>query len=150
MKYYQPEERTVELLPSLTALDSPAARAERELLKRIEAINRQAQDARGERAVVEAIGYSLRVNPSSVYQERQQLRTGYGQYAALRALSSLGRSPLRRVLADYERGLSWSDLAQTHGAKLTELLSWMGELRRTVAVFYGQLRSVPSPGYRTR
>lgn len=150
MKYYQPAERTVELLPSSTALDSLAARAERELLKRIEAVNRQAQDARSERALVEAIGYSLRMNPSLVYQERQQLRMGYGQYAALRALSSLGRSPVRQVLADYERGLNWSDLALAHGTRLTELISWMGELRRTIAVFSGQLRSTPSPGYRTR
>ena len=151
MKYYQPEEQRVEFLPSSDILDSPVAKAERELLKRIRAINQQAEDPRGERAVVEAIGYSLRMQPSIAYQERQQLKMGYGQYAALRALSSMGRSPLRRVVTDYERGVSWSEVAQANGTRLTELLSWMGELRRTAAVFYGQLRSTPqSPGYRTR
>jgi predicted Zn-dependent protease len=151
LKYYEPAERTVESLPSAEVLDSPLAKAERELLKRIQAINQQAEDSRGERAVVEAIGYGLRMNPSVVYQERQQLRMGYGQYAALRALSSLGRSPLQRVVADYGKGLSWSDMAQNHGTKLTELLSWMGELRRTAAAFHGQLRSTPqSPRFRTR
>ncbi|MBI2359521.1 MAG: M48 family metallopeptidase [Deltaproteobacteria bacterium] len=151
LKYYEPAQRTVEILPSLEVFDSPSAKAERELLKRIQAVNRQAQDSRGERAVVEAIGYGLRTNPSVVYQERQQLKLGYGQYAALRALSSLGRSPVRGVLADYEKGLSWSDMAQIHGAKLTELLSWMGEIRRTAGLLYGQPRSNPlGPGYRTR
>src|SRR3989337_595904 len=103
MKYYQPEEQRVEFLPSSDILDSPVAKAERELLKRIRAINQQAEDPRGEMAVVEGIGYSLRMQPSIAYQERQQLKMGYGQYAALRALSSMGRSPLRRVVPDYER-----------------------------------------------
>lgn len=151
LKYYQPAQLTVKLLPSAEALDTPLAKAERELLKRIQAVNQQAGDSRGERAVVEAIGYGLRVNPSMVYQERQQLKLEYGQYAALRVLSSLGRSPLRRVLADYEKGLSWSDMARNHGVRLTELISWMGELRRTAAAFYGELRSTPqNPGYRLR
>ncbi len=143
MKFYQPLDQTVELLPSLQTLDSPKARAERELIKRIQAVNKEAEDPRGERAVVEALGYSLRMDPSIVYQERQQLRLGYGQYGALRALSNSGRISLRRVVSDYQNGVSWSELSDTNGTRLTDLISWMGDLRRTAAVIQNQLRSQP-------
>ncbi|MBI4489313.1 MAG: M48 family metallopeptidase [Deltaproteobacteria bacterium] len=151
LPHFRPSDGTPEVLPSLQALDSPTAKAERELVKRIQAVNKQAADPRGERAVVEALGYTLRMDPSIVYKERQQLRLGYGQYAALRALSSLGRIPLRRILADYQSGVPWSDLSQSAGTRLTELISWLGDLRRTAASIQGQLRTQPPrPGYRTR
>ncbi|MEK7210845.1 MAG: M48 family metallopeptidase, partial [Candidatus Binatota bacterium] len=143
LTHYRPAEGAVELLPSLTTLDSPTAKAERELLKRIQAINKQAEDPRGERAIVEALGYNLRMDPSIVYQERQQLRMGYGQYGALRALSSLGRASLRQILGDYQKGASWSELSKTHGAQLIDLISWMGDLRRTAAAMQNQLRNQP-------
>lgn len=149
--YYRPAENRAELLPSLQSLDSPKARAERELLKRIQAVNQQAGDARGERAVVEALGYALGMNPNLVYQENQRLRVGYGQYGALRLLSSSGRISLSRIVGDYQKGLSWSELSETHGARLIDVISWMGDLRRTAAAFHGQLRYQPStPGTRTR
>lgn len=151
LKFYQPVDRTSEILPSLQAMESPTARAERELLKRIQAVNKQAEDQRGERAVVEALGIGLRADPSVLYQERQQLRLGYGQYAALRALSSFGRTPLRRVVGDYQRGVGWSDLSQSNGTRLIELISFMGDLLRTAASIRGQMPSQsPSPRYRTR
>ncbi len=143
LKSYQPADQTVEMLPPLQNLDSPAARAERELLKRIQAINKQAEDPRGERAIVEALGYNLRMDPSIVYQERQQLQLSYGQYGALRALSTLGRSSLRQILADYQKGASWSELSQVHGARLTDLIAWLGDLRRSAATIQSQLRSQP-------
>lgn len=147
LTFYQPAERNLEVLPSPEALDSPTAKAERELLKRIEAVNRRAENPQGERAVMEALGYSLRMDPSTLYQERQQLRLGYGQYAALRALSSLGRRPIRRILADYQSGVSWSDLSQSNGSRLSDLISWMGDLGRTA----GAIQSQPlRPGYRMR
>lgn len=150
LTHYRPAERAVELLPSLTTLDSPTARAERELLKRIQAINKQAEDPRGERAVVEALGYSLRMDPSLVYQERQQLRLSYGQYGALRALSTLGRASLRQILGDYQKGASWSELSKIHGAQLIDLISWMGDLRRTAATMQNQLRNQPVAPRRLR
>ena len=150
-KSYQPANQTVEMLPSLQTLDSPSAKAERELLKRIRAVNKQGEDQRGERAVVEALGIGLRADPSLLYQERQQLRLGYGQYAALRALSSFGRAPLRRVVGDYQNGVGWSDLSQSNGTRLIELISFMGDLLRTAASIRGQMPSQsPSPRYRTR
>ena len=133
LAFYQPTERRWETLPSPQALDSPGARAERELLKRIQELNRRAADQRGARAVVEAIGYGLRMSPSLVYQERQQLGVGYGQYAALRALASLGKAPLKRVFGAYESGLRWSEIAESNGARLSELISWMGEIGRDAA-----------------
>ncbi len=150
LKFYSPGERVVERLPSLHELDSPKAKAERELLKRIQAVNKQAGDPRGERAVVEAIGYSLRLAPAIVYEERRQVGLGYGQYAALRALSSLTRSPIRRILADYRAGMSWSDLAESNGAKLTDLIAWLGDLRRTAAAIHGQLQYQPLVPRRVR
>lgn len=151
LKFYHPADRTLEILPSLQAMESPTARAERELLKRVQAVNKQGEDQRGERAVVEALGYGLRMDPSVLYQERQQLRLGYGQYAALRALSSFGRTPLRRVVGDYQSGVGWSDLSQSNGTRLIELISFMGDLLRTAASIRGQMPSQsPSPRYRTR
>lgn len=150
LTHYRPAEGAMELLPSLTTLDSPTAKAERELLKRIQAINKQAEDPRGERAIVEALGYNLRMDPSIVYQERQQLRMGYGQYGALRALSSLGRASLRQILGDYQKGASWSELSKTHGAQLIDLISWMGDLRRTAAAMQNQLRNQPVAPRRLR
>ena len=150
LTFYQPVERNLEMLPSPQVLDSPTAQAERELLKRIQAVNKQAGDPRGERAVVEALGYSLRMDPSVVYQERQQFRVGYGQYAALRALSSFGRAPLRRIVTDYESGVPWSQLSESHGARLSDLISWMGELRRTASSIQSQLRTQPFAPRRLR
>ena len=150
LTHYRPAEGAMELLPSLTTLDSPTAKAERELLKRIQAINKQAEDPRGERAIVEALGYNLRMDPSIVYQERQQLRIGYGQYGALRALSSLGRASLRQILGDYQKGASWSELSKTHGAQLIDLISWMGDLRRAAAAMQNQLRNQPVAPRRLR
>ena len=150
LTHYRPAEGAMELLPSLTTLDSPTAKAEREILKRIQAINKQAEDPRGERAIVEALGYNLRMDPSIVYQERQQLRMGYGQYGALRALSSLGRASLRQILGDYQKGASWSELSKTHGAQLIDLISWMGDLRRTAAAMQNQMRNQPVAPRRVR
>jgi len=143
MKFYQPLDQTVELLPSLQALDSPKARVERELIKRIQAVNKATGDPGGERAVVEALGYTLRMDPNIVYQERQQLRLSYGQYGALRALSSFGRTSLSRVVGDYQKGISWSELSDTNGTRLADLISWMGDLRRTAATIQNQLRNQP-------
>jgi predicted Zn-dependent protease len=143
LPHFRPTDRTLESLPSLQALDSPTAKAERELLKRIQAVDRQAMDPRGERAVVEALGYTLRMDPSLLYQERQQLRLSYGHYAALRGISFLGRAPLRRIVADYQSGVSWSNLTQSYGSRVTDLISWLGEFRRTAAAIQGQLRTQP-------
>ena len=150
LTHYRPAEKTGEMLPSLQSLDSPKARAERELLKRIQAVNQQAGDARGERAVVEALGYALRMDPNLVYQESRQRKLGYGQYGALRALSSLGRTSLSRIAADYQKGLSWSELSEAHGARVIDLISWTGDLRRTAAAIHGQLRNQPGAPRRLR
>jgi hypothetical protein len=65
--------------------------------KKIQAINRYVEQQNGERPVVEALAYELRLTPQSVLQERQQLRAGYGRYAALRGVSYLGRTSLNRI-----------------------------------------------------
>jgi hypothetical protein len=49
----------------------------------MDAINRAMEQQNGERAVVEALAQELRMTPQSIVQERQQLQTGYGQYARL-------------------------------------------------------------------
>jgi hypothetical protein len=133
LSYYQPSNVRVELLPAPESLDSPAAKSERELLKRIQAINRYVEQQNGERPLVEALAYELRLNPQSVLQERQQLRVGYGQYAALRGVSYLGRGSINRILADYQRGQPWSEIAQAHGTRLNELTVWLNNVIRTTS-----------------
>lgn len=151
LKYYTPANRVVETLPSGQAFDSASAKAERELLKRIQSLNARAADPRSERAVIEAIGYSLRADPAVIYQERQQLQIGYGQYAALRGVSYLGKSSLRRVATDYQKGTSWSNLAENQGTRIVDLISWMGDLLRTTTAIQGQSPGQPfRPGYRSR
>jgi predicted Zn-dependent protease len=137
LKHYEPVERQIEPLPSLQQLDSPNAKTERDLLKRIQAVNQLAQDAPGEGAAAQAIGANLRMDLGSVAQERQQLELGYGQYAALRGVSYLGRSPLKQVLADYQSGARWSDLGEKHGAPLPELIAWMSDVQRAAAQAQG-------------
>jgi predicted Zn-dependent protease len=138
--YYQPGEGNLEKLPSPQDLDSPKAKMERDLVKRIQAVNQLAQQKQGESAVAEAIGSNLRMDLMSVAQERQQLQLGYGQYAALRGLSYLGRSSLRQVLGDYQNGESWYDLSERSGARLPELISWMTEVQRAASQRSGSLR----------
>jgi hypothetical protein len=151
LSYYRPFDSRVEALPSLGELDSPVARAERELLKRIQNVNQRAGNPNGERAVVEALGYLLRTNPSYVYRERQDARLLYGQYAALRGITVLGRSSIGRVTADYQRGVRWSDLAERNGTRISELITWMGELTRTATSIQSQLgRQQPPARYRLR
>jgi predicted Zn-dependent protease len=133
LSYYQPSNVRVELLPSPESLDSPAAKSERELLKRIQAINRYVEEQNGERPLAEALAYELRLNPQSVLQERQQLRVGYGQYAALRGVSYLGRGSINRILADYQRGQPWSEIAQANGTRVNELTVWLNNVIRTTS-----------------
>ncbi len=151
LRYYRPLSGRLARLPSPQALDSPTAKAERELLTRLQKVNAFLEQPQGERAVVETLSYTLRTNPSLLSQERRQLRLGYGQYVALKAVSWLGRASLRRVAADYRNGVRWSDLVENHGTRLSNLLSWMGEFLRRTAVVHGQLRrQPPAPGFRTR
>jgi metalloendopeptidase OMA1, mitochondrial len=138
--YYQSGERNLEKLPSPQELDSPKAKMERDLVKRIQAVNQLAQQKQGERAVAEAIGSNLRMDLMSVAQERQQLQLGYGQYAALRGVSYLGKSSLRQVLADYQNGERWYDLSERSGTRLPELISWMNEVQRAASQRSGSLR----------
>ncbi len=140
LKYYQPAERTLEKLPSVQELDSPKGKSERDLVKRIQAVNQLAQQKQGERAVAEAIGSNLRMDLYSVAEERQQLQLGYGQYAAVRGLAYLGKSHFRQVLTDYQSGARWSDLGEKNGARLPDLISWMTEIQRAASQRSGSLR----------
>jgi metalloendopeptidase OMA1, mitochondrial len=151
LSYYQPTNSRVELLPSPESIDSPTARAERELLKRIQAINNYVGEQNGERPVVEALAYQLRLNPQTIVQERQQLRVGYGQYTALRGLSYLGRGSITHIIADYQVGRSWSEIAQSNGSRVNDLTAWIGDVMRTTNDRVRQLRSQPyRPSYRIR
>jgi Peptidase family M48 len=151
LSYYQPANARAELLPSPESIDSPAARAERELLKRIQAINSYVGEQNGERPVVEALAYQLRLNPQTIVQERQQLRVGYGQYTALRGLSYLGRGSVARIITDYQAGQSWSEIAQSNGSRVNDLTAWIGDVMRTTNDRVRQLRSQPyRPSYQIR
>jgi metalloendopeptidase OMA1, mitochondrial len=151
LSYYQPTNARAELLPSPESIDSPAARAERELLKRIQAINSYVGEQNGERPVVEALAYQLRLNPQTIVQERQQLRIGYGQYTALRGLSYLGRGSVARIIADYQVGQSWSEIAQSNGSRVNDLTAWIGDVMRTTNDRVRQLKSQPyRPSYQVR
>jgi predicted Zn-dependent protease len=143
LQYYQPGDRVVELLPSPQSLDSPTARSERELLKRIQVINQFVEQQNGERAVAEALAYELRLNLPTIVNERQQLKVGYGQYAALRGLAYLGRGSVRNIVAEYQRGGSWSTIAQNNASGLNELTAWITNLMRTTNTVARQLRTQP-------
>jgi metalloendopeptidase OMA1, mitochondrial len=148
LSYYQQTSGRAELLPSPESLDSAAARAERELLKRIQAINSYVQEPNGERPVVEALSYQLRLNPQTIVQERQQLRVGYGQYTALRGLSYLGRGSINNIIADYQHGRPWSEIAQSNGSRVTDLTAWIGDVMRTTNT---RVRQQPyRPSYQIR
>jgi len=142
LRYYHGAVGRVEMLPSAEALDTAAAKSERQLLKRIEAINRFVEQG-GERPIVEALAYQLRASPQVVLQERQQLGLGYGQYAALRGVSYLGRGSIKRIIDDYRRGRPWSEIADDNGLRLSDLMSWIGELARTTNRMTTQLRTAP-------
>ena len=149
LTYYRQNNARIDLLPSAASLDNYAAKSERDLLKRIEAINRFATEQNGERPLVEALAYELRTDPQNVFQERQQLRVGYGQYAALRGVIYLGRGSARRVLEDYQRGRSWSEVASNNGSRLSDLTAWINEVIQTTNYMGRQLRNqAPRPSYR--
>ena len=151
LAFYQPTNARVEMLPSPESLDSSAAKGERELLKRIQAINSYVEQQNGERPMVEALAGQLRLNPQVIVQERQQLRVGYGQYTALRGLSYLSRGSINRIAADYERGRSWSEIAQSNGSRVSDLTLWLGDVIRTTNDKARQLRNQPyRPNYRMR
>jgi hypothetical protein len=151
LSYYHPVHARLERLPSPQSLDTPAARSERELLKRIEAINRFVAEQNGERPVVEALARELRLSPQAIFQERQQLRVAYGQYAALRGVSYLGRESVARIAAGYERGQPWSDLARINGVRIAALTIWIGDVIRTTNALSRQFKYQPyRPSYRLR
>ena len=144
LSYYQPSNARLETLPAPESLDTPAAKSERELLKRIEAINRAVEQPNGERAVVEALAHELRLSPQAIVEERQQLQIGYGQYAALRGTAHLGRGSFSRVADDYKRGRPWADVTDNNGTRLNELMVWFGDLIRTTNNMGQQLQRQPS------
>jgi Zn-dependent protease with chaperone function len=151
LSYYHAGSTRIETLPSAASLDTSTARSERELLKRLTAINRFAAEQSGERPVVEALAYELRTSPQIVFQERQQLRVGYGQYAALRGVSYLGRGSINRVVEQYQRGLSWSEITSNNGSRLNELTAWIGDVMRTTSSMGRQPRNQqPRPSVRLR
>ena len=143
LTYYRASGLRAELLPSAASLDTAAAKSERELLKRVAAVNRFVEEQNGERVVVEALARELRINPQIVVQERQQLGLGYGQYAALRGVALLGRSSLNRITNDYQRGRSWSEITANHGSRINELTAWFGDLIRTTNNVGRQLQGQP-------
>ena len=149
LSYYRPSYARLEPLPSAESLDTPAAKSERELLKRMEAINRAIEQQNGERAVVEALAYELRMSPQAIVQERQQLQIGYGQYAALRGVAHLGRGAISRVVDDYQRGRPWSDITANNGTRLNELSVWFSDLIRTTNNI-GQQLQLQQPRQRIR
>jgi predicted Zn-dependent protease len=135
LQYYRPGDRVVELLPSPQSLDSLTAKSERLLLQRIQMINQFVAQPSGERVIAEVLAYELRLNLPYIAYERQQLKVGYGQYAALRGLSYLGRGSIRNIIVEYQRGTPWSAIAQNNGSRINELTIWIGSLiRRTNAV----------------
>lgn len=151
LTYYQASAGRVETLPTAESLDTPAAKSERELLKRAEAINRFVAEQNGERPVVEALSYELRINPQVIVQERQKFQVGYGQYAALRGLAYLGRGSLNRIVDDYQRGRSWSDITSANGSRVSELMVWIGDVIQTTNNMARQLRNQPqNPNQRLR
>jgi len=143
LSYYQPTTDRADLLPSPASLDSATAKAERELLKRIQAIDSFVGEQNGERPVIQALAYQLRLPPQMIIQERQQFRIGYGQYTALRGLSYLGRGSIARILTDYESGRSWSEIAQGNGSKVSDLVAWVGDVMRTSNNGVRQFRNQP-------
>ncbi len=105
---------------------------------------------RKNQAVARALGYTLRMDPSLIVRERQEIGLDYGNYAAIKSVSYLGRASPKRVFNDFRNGVAWSDIAQNNGTRLSELLSIMRELSRTTATIQRQLRSQLQPPYRIR
>jgi hypothetical protein len=91
--------------------------------------------------IVEALATELRLNPQVIVQERQQLRIGYGEYAALRGLAYIGRGSLQRIADDYQRGRAWSDIAANHGSRINDVRSWVDGLIRTTNNVGRQLKN---------
>jgi metalloendopeptidase OMA1, mitochondrial len=151
LSYFQASAARVESLPAAESLDTPAAKSERELLKRVAAINRFVAEQNGERAVVEALSYELRLNPAVIVQERQNLQVGYGQYAAMRGLAYLGRGSINRIVDDYQRGRAWSEITSANGSRVNELMVWMGDVIRTTNGLARQSRNqLQNPNQRLR
>jgi predicted Zn-dependent protease len=150
LRYYQSGGGINEVLPSAESLNSATAKAERLLLKRAQAVDKRAADPRGEKTVVDTLGRALRRHPDLVFRERQELGLSYGQYAALRGVSSLGKSPLQRVLTDYRRGANWVELTERNRTNLPELISWMGDFLRLTAGVPIQPQPQPPPRFRPR
>jgi predicted Zn-dependent protease len=151
LRYYHGGVARIESLPSAEALDTATAKAERELLKRVAAINRFAQVENGEQPTVEALAYQLGTSPQVILAERQQLGIGYGQYAALRGLSYLGSGSINKIIDDYRQGRPWSEISSNNGSGLGELISWLGGVVRTTNALGRQPRNQQfRPNYRPR
>jgi hypothetical protein len=141
--FYSPTGGTLDSLPSAQELDSALTRTERELVKKIQLVNKRAADPEGERAAVEAMGHVFRVDPALLHRERQQLGIGYGEYVALRGAARLGRAALRQVWDDYRRGVDWTSLAERHGTRVSDLIAFMDQFSDTAAAFRAALRRQP-------
>ena len=133
LKFYRASRSAPEPLPSLQALDSPQAVAERALVKKIATVNQQSGDQRRAEAMVRALEYRIRGNWSELVQEINQLRVSVGEYAALKGTSYLGRSSMVRIVNGYRSNVSWSEITRREGVQITDLLSFMTDLMRLQA-----------------
>ncbi len=134
LKFYRTSQAIPELLPSLKALDSPQALAERALLKKIGTVNKQTGDAPGQKAMLQALGYRVRSRDwRELLQEIQQLRVSLGEYAALKGTSYLRQASIRRVVGRYRNNASWTEITQREGVKITDLISFLTDLLRLQA-----------------
>jgi hypothetical protein len=55
----------------------------------------------------------------------------------------LGRGSVRNIVAEYQRGGSWSTIAQNNASGVNELTAWITNLMRATSAVGRQLRTQP-------
>ncbi len=143
LSYYQPSNARLETLPTPESLDTPAAKSERELLKRIEAINRAVEQQNGERAVVEALAYELRLSPQAWFRSASSSRpvmASTRRCAVLRFLAAVRLAGSRTIINVAGHGRK---SRPTNGTRLNELMVWLGDVIRTTNNMGQQLQRQP-------
>ncbi len=112
--------------PLAWAADAPT------LEERAAAIERAAQERDGNRVVVGHLSRTLGIEVETLRAERARTGLGWGEILVVHRLSRGTRLTFEQVVAEFEGGKTWEQIARDHGVDLAQLANDVAQSQEVV------------------